>query len=58
MTLEEGHWILVSERSIVQDREAQAPWQKGKILTPDCLSIVNQMECLCFMTQRTVEYFR
>lgn len=62
MTLEEGHWILVFERSIVQDKgKAQAPLakkKKKKNLTPDCLSIVNQMECLCFMTQRTIEHFR
>ena len=31
MTLEEGHWILVSERSIVQDKgKAQAPLAKKK----------------------------
>lgn len=31
MTLEEGHWILVSERSIVQDKgKAQAPLEKRK----------------------------
>lgn len=60
MTLEEGHWILVFERSIVQNKgKAQAPLaKKEKNLTPDCLSIVNQMECLCFMTQRTIVHFR
>lgn len=31
MTLEEGHWILVFERSIVQDKgKAQAPLAKKK----------------------------
>lgn len=60
MTLEEGHWILVFERSIVQNKgKAQDPLaKKEKNLTPDCLSIVNQMECLCFMTQRTIVHFR
>lgn len=61
MTLEEGHWILVFKRSIVQNKEnAKLPWQKKKKknLTPSCLSIVNQMECLWFMTQRPIVHFR
>lgn len=59
MTLEEGHWILVSERSIVQDKgKAQAPLAKKKKNSDSrLLKHCKPNGCLCFMTQRTVEYF-
>lgn len=61
VTLEEGHWILVFKRSIVPNKEkSEVPLAKKeeKNLTPNCLSIVNQMECLWFMTQRTIVHVR
>lgn len=57
MTLEEGHWILIFKRSVVQKNGVKHKLplaNKEKKLSPNCLSIVNQTESLCFMTQGTM----